>query len=168
MVDIDASRAARHEHSRTIRTCLRSCALGFAMLAVWARVSLPAPLFGASMSYATNPWPGNSIAYWVAIGDLSRDGRPDLVVANGEAQMSVLPGRGDGTFPDYNAFPAGGYAQCVAIGNLVGGRFPSLAVGYVGPTTTIALMGYGYSSVVPDSLRNLLWPPTPAALLPKR
>jgi hypothetical protein len=34
----------------------------------------------------------------IAVGDLNGDGKPDLVVANGAAGISVLLNNGDGTF----------------------------------------------------------------------
>src|SRR5438046_887188 len=49
--------------------------------------------FGPKSDYGTGNAP-----YSVAIGDLNRDGKPDLAVANGANTVSVLRGNGDGTF----------------------------------------------------------------------
>jgi hypothetical protein len=50
--------------------------------------------FGTKMDYGTGAYPAS-----VAIGDVSGDGRPDLVVANLDSYtVSVLLGNGDGTF----------------------------------------------------------------------
>jgi hypothetical protein len=58
--------------------------------------------FGAVVSYAANQ---NEIVKFIASGDLSRDGNPDLIVAEGctdspcqASDVGVLVGNGDGTF----------------------------------------------------------------------
>ena len=57
----------------------------------------------------------------VAVGDLNGDGHTDLVTANARSDnVSVLLGRGDGTFDDQATYPVEGYPQCVALGDLNG------------------------------------------------
>src|SRR5439155_19299880 len=51
------------------------------------------PLFSPPASYATDVLPQAA-----AIGDFNRDGSADLVTANGLGTISLLLGRGDGTF----------------------------------------------------------------------
>ena len=57
----------------------------------------------------------------VAIGDLNRDGKPDLVVAdyNGNT-VSVLLGNGDGTFGSPTTYAAGDYPYSVGLADLNG------------------------------------------------
>src|SRR5712692_8152366 len=62
------------------------------------------PLFFDPVSYGT----GNN-PYAVAIADLNRDGRPDIVVANyGSNTVSVLLGIGGGAFAPRTDFGTGG------------------------------------------------------------
>ena len=70
---------------------------------------------------------GNS----VAIADLNGDGRPDLVVVEGDNMFSVLLGNGDGTFQAPVSYSTGGpWATSVAIGDLNGdGKLDVVLVG---------------------------------------
>ena len=61
----------------------------------------------------------------IAVGDLNGDGKPDLVVANGTAGISVLLNNGDGTF---------GAAQNSSTG---GANVSSVAVGFGGIGTIV-------------------------------
>ena len=71
--------------------------------------------FQAAVSYSS----GGSLASEVAIGDLSGDGYPDLVVTNYEdGTVGVLLNNGDGTFQAAVVYATGGWAQSVAIGDL--------------------------------------------------
>ena len=71
----------------------------------------------------------------VAVGDLNGGGKPDLVVANGTAGISVLLNNGDGTFAAAVNSPTGGAnVSSVAvgfggIGTIVGTDKPALAIG---------------------------------------
>lgn len=50
--------------------------------------------------------PAGSTPWGVAVADINRDGKPDLVVANsGNNTMAVLIGNGDGTFRDPQPYP---------------------------------------------------------------
>lgn len=53
----------------------------------------------------------------VAIGDLNRDGKPDLVVADDNGNtVSVLLGNDDGTFGSPTTYAAGDYPYSVGSG----------------------------------------------------
>jgi hypothetical protein len=69
-------------------------------------------------------------AYFVTIGDVNGDGKPDLVVANyGGSSVSVLLGNGDGTFqPGVTYYTEGDQAESVAIGDVNGDGKPDLVV----------------------------------------
>lgn len=71
----------------------------------------------------------------IATGDFNNDGNRDLVVANDNGQsVSVLLGRGDGTFPfpgDANKFaeyPVGNLSNCVVVADLDGDGNEDLVV----------------------------------------
>src|SRR6266704_291405 len=80
----------------------------------------------------------------VAIADLNRDGKPDLVTANaGSATVSVLLGNGDGTFAAKTDFTTGSGPQSVAIGDLNGDARPDLAVADAAFNKVSVLLGNG-------------------------
>ena len=85
--------------------------------------SLFAEVSGSPFSAGTEP---DS----VAIGDLNGDGIQDLAVANWSSPgtVSVLIGKGDGTYGGASAFGVGSYASSVAIGDLNGDGMQDLAV----------------------------------------
>lgn len=83
----------------------------------------------------------------MAIGDLNRDQRQDLAVANGGSNtVSVLLDNGDGTFGPGTEFPAGFDPRCVAIGDLDGDQRLDLAVANYGSNTVSVLLGNGDGS----------------------
>jgi hypothetical protein len=87
--------------------------------------ALPSP----PIVFSTDP-------YCVITADLNGDGVTDLAaVGDGSLELSVLIGRGDGTFQPaaaYNASPANSStAMSVSAGDLDGDGYPDLAVGHV-------------------------------------
>src|SRR6058998_3582543 len=64
---------------------------------------------------------------YVEIGDVSGDGRPDLVVINSGATVSVLLGRGDGTFDPKTDYATSPNPRSVAIADFNGDGKPDLA-----------------------------------------
>lgn len=87
----------------------------------------------------------------VAIGDLNRDGKPDLAVSNatvgsGFGHVSILIGRGGGRFAAPRHLRVGsGLSQplSVVIGNLNAGSYPDLAVALSGSNNVSVLLNGG-------------------------
>jgi hypothetical protein len=98
------------------------------------------------VTYATGAGP-----YSVASADLDGDGVADLVVANYTGNsVSVLLGRGDGTFRPQVAYATGAGPFSVAIGDLNRDGVPDLAVAnYAGGTVSV-LLGRGDGTFQPQ------------------
>jgi FG-GAP-like repeat len=78
----------------------------------------------------------------VVVGDFNGDGVPDLAVANfGSSSVSVLLGRGDGTFQAALDFDVGNRAWSVAVGDFNGDGVLDLAV--AGNPNVAVLLGNG-------------------------
>ena len=81
--------------------------------------------FQAAMSYDS----GGQDAESVAVADVNGDGKPDLVVANGNGSVGVLLGNGDGTFQAAMSYDSGGTsASSVAVADVNGDGKPDLVV----------------------------------------
>ena len=103
----------------------------------------------------------------VAVGDLNRDGVLDVVAANlctsptcqSGGYVTVMLGRGDGSFNAPVQYAAGISPLGVAIGDLNGDGYPDLAVAnYVSPGTLSVLLGAGdgtFASAVAYSTLSL-------------
>jgi hypothetical protein len=87
----------------------------------------------------------------LAIADLNRDGKLDLVVALFDFRVGVLLGQGDGSFAPpvtYCVFNADADSvQSMAVGDLNGDGYPDLAVST--HTTLSVLIGRGDGSFAP-------------------
>jgi len=93
--------------------------------------------FGAKVDYGTGGVPIS-----VAIGDVSRDGRPDLVVSNSSSYtVSVLVGNGDGTFQAKVDYGTGSRPWSVAIGDVSGDGKPDVVVANESSNTVSVLLG---------------------------
>jgi hypothetical protein len=106
---------------------------------------LPAQAFPAG----TKPWS-------VAVGDFNGDGILDLAVANytayGNGTVSVLLGKGDGSFLPAVNYTVGAYPISVAVGDFNGDGFLDLAVanqGINGAGSVSVLLGKGDGTFLP-------------------
>jgi hypothetical protein len=105
--------------------------------------------FAAAKRFAAGFHPSS-----VAIGDLNRDGIPDLAVSNatvgsGFGHVSILIGEGGGTFAAPRHLRVGsGLAEplSVAIGNFDAGSYPDLAVANPGSDDVVVLLNGGPSA----------------------
>ena len=102
----------------------------------------------------------------VAIGDMNGDGKPDLVTANysndyGISNVSVLLGRGNGTFGRNTDFVTGSLPQSIAIGDLNGDGNPDIATANGYDNTVSVLPGAATATSGPS-------PTTPPAPGPTR
>ena len=104
--------------------------------------------FAAVPSPAVGSWP-----YSLAVGDFNGDGVPDLAVANGcggdptcnsAGSVTILLGKGDGTFTAAAASPATGhYPSAIAVGDFNGDGKADLAVANSNDNTVTILLGKG-------------------------
>jgi len=98
--------------------------------------------FQTQVTYATGASPIS-----LAVADFNGDGIPDLAVVNSpdnnlsDSTVSVLLGRGDGTFNAQVAYATGSLPESVAVGDFNGDGIPDLAVANSGDNTVSVLLG---------------------------
>ena len=92
------------------------------------------PIFSQPATYAS----GGTVIYSVAVADVNGDGKPDLVVANGnldngDGSVGVLLGNGDGTFQPVVTYDSGAaVADFVVIADVNGDGKPDIVVANAG------------------------------------
>src|SRR6266849_394363 len=64
----------------------------------------------------------------LAVADFNRDGILDIAEINSDGGVSILLGKGDGTFLPAQNYDAGGVASAVTVGDFNGDGIPDLAV----------------------------------------
>lgn len=103
---------------------------------------------------AASSYPAGTTPFGIKAADFNRDGNIDLVVANvGTSNngntVSVLLGRGDGTFGAPTAFMVGQNPRAIAVGDLNGDGFGDLVVTSPYNNDVAVLMGTGQGGFYP-------------------
>jgi hypothetical protein len=99
--------------------------------------------FGTGTTYATARGP-----LGVAAGDLNKDGKQDIIVANGSSNtVSVLLGNGSGGFAARVSYNVGSTPAAVAVLDLNRDGNPDIAVGNSGGNNVSVLLGNGDGTV---------------------
>jgi hypothetical protein len=98
----------------------------------------PAGLFAAEQEYII----AGASSRPAAAGDLDGDGVPDIaVVQTNDSTLSLLMGRGDGTFQVRRDYGTGAQPRVIAVGDLNGDGTPDLTVANSVDETVSVLLG---------------------------
>jgi hypothetical protein len=85
------------------------------------------------------------------IGDVNGDGKYDLVGLISSSDLSVVLGRGDGTFVVRNDFPTGGFPESLVIDDVNGDNVPDVVTASTLDNTVSVLPGNGDGTLGPRS-----------------
>ncbi len=90
------------------------------------------------VGYATGSKAQGSTVRGPAVGDVNRDGLPDIAAANDQdATVSILLNSGGGLFSLARVYPSGAWPTAVALGDLNGDGWPELVVANSGIGTSV-------------------------------
>jgi hypothetical protein len=107
--------------------------------------------FGPEVRFGVGVYPVS-----VAVADVNNDGRPDLAVANEYDSLSngvsVLLGRGDGTFAPQVSYEAGARPRAIVVADLDGDGRSDLVVANLFSDTVSVLRGRGDGTFDPQTM----------------
>ena len=105
----------------------------------------------------------------LVVADVNGDGRPDIITANGEGwsgpgSVSVLLGRGDGTFETAKTFPTAQGPKGIVVADFNGDNHPDIATAISGgwrETNQVnVLFGHGDGTFDPPASYTVGWVPS--------
>jgi YVTN family beta-propeller protein len=117
------------------------------------KVFFPVTSPTASIALSKTDYGTGSLPIAVATGDFNQDGKLDLAVANlNDDTVSVLLGRGDGTFQSQSVYATGSGPTWIATGDFNGDGKLDLAVANFSDSTVSILLGNGDGTFQPQSV----------------
>ena len=118
--------------------------------------SYAVPLVIAQVNFSTPvSYPVGTAPAAVAVGDFNGDGKPDLAVVNSSSgSVSILLGKGDGTFQSALTYHVSNAPLFAAVGDFNGDHKLDLAVANGSANTISILMGNGDGTFQPPMQDN--------------